>query len=102
MSSATGSEGWPRRIRTSSTSTSGAKIVDGPGLAKIAHEEVADERSYVDNQAQIDDAKHHVLRTAGSLLAIALGPALIVIFLIWLVYGRERKASYDREYEQQP
>src|SRR5439155_11754860 len=83
---------FPRSLLTS---TAGAKVAEGPGLAKIAHEEVADEQSFVDNQAQIDDAKHHALRTAVSLLAIGLGPALLVIGLIWLVYGRERKVDYD-------
>jgi uncharacterized membrane protein len=90
---------FPRRLLTS---TAGAKVVHGNGLATIVHEEVADEQSYLDNQAQIDDAKHHWLRTAGYLLLIGLVPALVVIGLVWLVFGRERRTDYDREYEQQP
>ena len=90
---------FPRSLLTS---TAGAKVVAGPGLAKIQAQETADEQSYLDNQAQIDDAKHHALRTAGYLLAIGLAPALLIIGLIWLVFGRERKVDYDREYEQEP
>ena len=90
---------FPRSLLTSTT---GAQEVDGPGLGKIVHEEIADEQSYKDNQAQIDDAKHHWLRTAGYLLLIGLVPALLVIGVIWLIYGRERKVDYDREYEQAP
>jgi uncharacterized membrane protein len=90
---------FPRSLLTS---TAGAQEVDGPGLGKIVHEEIADEQSYKDNQAQIDDAKHHWLRTAGYLLLIGLVPALIAIGVIWLIYGRERKVDYDREYEQAP
>src|SRR5262249_27171062 len=29
-------------------------------------------------------------------------PATAVMLLVWLVYGRERKTGYDREYEQEP
>src|SRR5581483_2785093 len=90
---------FPRRLLRS---TAGAQTVPGPGLAKIVAAERADAKSYLDNQAKIDDAKHHILRTIGYLLLIGLAPALVVIALIWLVWGRERRADYDREYEQQP
>ena len=91
---------FPRRLLTS---TAGAKVVHGRGLARSSpRKRRADEKSYQDNQAQIDDAKHHWLRTAGYLALIGLAPALVIIGLIWLVFGRERKTDYDREYEQAP
>jgi len=83
-------------------STTGATVVPGPGLAKIVKEEVGDEQSYRDNQAKIDDAKHHWLRTIGYLALIGLVPALLVIGVIWLIFGRERHVDYNREYEQEP
>ena len=52
--------------------------------------------------AKIDEALDHLPRTIALLLALALGPALLVIGLVWLFYGREHKTPYDREYEQEP
>ena len=51
---------------------------------------------------KIDDALDHLPRTIALLLALALGPALLVLGLVWLIYGREHGTSYDREYEQEP
>src|SRR5581483_3338260 len=38
----------------------------------------------------------------GILAALGLGPALVLMLLVWLIYGRERRTGYDREYEQAP
>jgi uncharacterized membrane protein len=83
-------------------STAGAKVEQGPGLAKVKKEEADDQAAYLHDRAKIDDAKHHIGRTLLYLALLGLGPALALILLAWLVYGRERKTDYDREYEQAP
>ena len=50
----------------------------------------------------MQDALDHLPRTIVFLVLLAVGPALALIRLVWLVYGREPKTGYDREYEQQP
>ena len=75
---------------------------DGNGLQKIVAEEVATQRAYERDRERIDDAKRHLVRTLLYLLLLALGPAAALMALVWLVYGRERKTGYDREYEQAP
>ena len=51
---------------------------------------------------KLEDAKEHPGRTILALLGLGLLPALGVIGLVWLLYGRERRTGYDREYEQAP
>ena len=65
-------------------------------------EEAASQRAYAHDRERIDDAKGHPVRTMSSLLLLGFGPALGLMTLVWLVYGRERKTAYDREYEQEP
>jgi hypothetical protein len=44
----------------------------------------------------------HPLRTFLVLAALALLPALVLIWVAWAFLGRERRTGYDREYEQEP
>src|SRR5204862_370718 len=81
---------------------SGAKVVSGNGLRKAVAEEAADVASYQHDRAKIDDAKRHIGRTLLYLLLLGLGPALVVVLVVWLVFGRERRTGYDRDYEQEP
>ena len=83
-------------------STAGAKVVAGPGLEKIveAEKKAVDDREY--GRRQVQDALDHLPRTILFLVLLAVGPALALIGLVWLLYGREPKTGYDREYEQQP
>ena len=89
----------PRRVFTS---TAGMKVESGPGLEKIVAEERADAASYERDQRKIDEALDNLPRTLALLLALALGPALAVVAVVWWFYGREHGTSYDREYEQEP
>ena len=89
----------PRRLLTS---TAGAQARHGSGLKKIVAEEAGSQRAYEHDRERIDDAKRHLGRTALYLLLLGQGPALALMLLVWLVYGRERKTGYDREYEQGP
>ncbi len=90
---------FPRRRLAS---TAGAQVRRGNGLQRIVAEELASQRSYEGDRKRIDDAKRHIGRWALVLLAFGLLPALVVILGVWLLYGRERKTGYDREYEQAP
>ena len=90
---------FPRSLLTS---TAGAKVKQGSGLSQILAEEVADHASYVHDQQKLDDAKHHIARTLLYLLLLGLGPAAAIMIAVWLIYGRERRTGYDREYEQEP
>ena len=90
---------FPRSLLTS---TAGAKVVSGDGLGRIVAEEQADSASYERDRDRIRDAVDHIGRTILYLLAIAIGPALLLIVGTWLVFGRERSSGYDREYEQEP
>src|SRR6185436_783811 len=83
-------------------STAGARVVAGSGLAAIVRQEAGAEASYRHDRERLDDAKNHPGRTLLYLALFALGPALAVLLLVWLAYGRERSTGYDREYEQQP
>ena len=83
-------------------STAGAKVVSGDGLPKIMAEEAASQRAYEHDRERIDDAKGHPVRTMSMLLVLGFGPAAALMTLVWLVYGRERRTTYDREYEQEP
>jgi uncharacterized membrane protein len=90
---------FPRNLLTS---TGGAKVRPGPGLARIVREEADDQASYAANQEKLDDAKRHIGRTLLYLLLLGAGPASAIILAVWVAYGRERKTGYDREYEQAP
>ena len=88
---------FPRALLTS---TAGARVKKGNGLAKIIAEEAGGQAAYLRDQQKIDDAKKHIGRTLLYLLLLGLGPAAAIMLLIWFVYGRERGTGYDREYEQ--
>ena len=90
---------FPRRLLTS---TAGARVVKGNGLAKIVAEEEHDAADFQHDRDKIQDAKDHIGRTLLTLALLALAPAIAIIFLLWLFFGRERKTDYDREYEQFP
>ena len=88
--------------RQAFTSTTGMKVRRGNALDRIVAEELADAEAYQEDQDRIDDWVSHPLRTVGALAAVALLPALAVIGLVFLIFGRERRTGYDREYEQEP
>ena len=90
---------FPRSLLTS---TAGAQVRHEYGLQKIVADELGSQRAYEHDRERIDDAKRHLGRTALYLLLLGQGPALALMLLVWLVYGRERKTGYDREYEQEP
>ena len=90
---------FPRRLVES---TAGARVVQGPGLERIVAEERAAVDAYEHGRRKIRDAVDHLPRTIAYLLLLAVGPALLVITFVWLLYGREPRTGYDREYEQQP
>ena len=73
-----------------------------PGLEKIVAKERQGLANYEYGRNQVRDALDHLPRTIVFLVLLALGPALALILLVWLVYGREPKTGYDREYEQGP
>jgi uncharacterized membrane protein len=90
---------FPRALLTS---TAGAQVRQGNGLEKIVAAELGSQRAYEHDRERIDDAKQHLGRTALYLVLLGQGPAVALMLLVWLVYGRERKTGYDREYEQAP
>ena len=90
---------FPRSLLTS---TAGAKVKSGPGLARIVAGELGSQAAYARDQKKIDDAKRHIGRTLLFLLLLGLGPAAAIMIAVWLAYGRERGTGYDREYEQAP
>ena len=83
-------------------STAGARVVDGPGLQKIVAEERDDAAAYERDRDRIDNALDHIVRYVLLLLLLAIGPALLVAGAVYVLFGRERKTGYDREYEQEP
>ncbi len=90
---------FPRSLLTS---TAGAKVESGPGLAKILKEERGDAASFESDRAHFRSAADHLPRTLLELLALAMLPALLVLGLVYLLWGREPRVDYDREYEQEP
>ena len=90
---------FPRSLLTS---TAGAQVRPGNALGRIVAEQLASQRDYEQDQEKIDDAKEHPGRTILILLLLGLGPALGLMALVWLFYGREVRTGYDREYEQSP
>ena len=83
-------------------STAGATVEQGPGLPKILAEEHADAASFASDRAHYRSAVHHVGRTLLEILALAVLPALLILGLVYLLWGREPRVPYDREYEQEP
>jgi len=83
-------------------STGGAQVRQGSGLEKIVAGEARSQREYERDRRRIDDAKRHLGRTFIYLLFLGQGPAVALMLLVWLLYGRERRTGYDREYEQAP
>ena len=90
---------FPRELLAS---TGGAQVRSGNALGRITAEELASQRAYEQDHEKLEDAKEHPGRTILALLGLGLLPALGVIGLVWLLYGRERRTGYDREYEQAP
>jgi uncharacterized membrane protein len=90
---------FPRSLLTS---TGGAKVRRGDALPRIVAEETADAAAFEEDQETIRSALDHLPRTILILLAAALLPALLVLGATYWFYGRERKTTYDREYEQEP
>ena len=90
---------FPRSLLTS---TGGAKVRRGDALPRIVAEETADAAAFEEDQEKLHSALDHLPRTILILLAAALLPALLVLGATYWFYGRERKTTYDREYEQEP
>ncbi|HZO61354.1 MAG TPA: DUF2207 domain-containing protein, partial [Gaiellaceae bacterium] len=88
--------------RAELTSTAGARVVSGAGLATIIRQEADAQAAYQHDRDRLDGAKNHPGRTLLYLLLLGAGPAIAVILVVWVVFGRERRTGYDREYEQQP
>src|SRR5687768_15342178 len=78
------------------------KVEQGLGLETIVAEERDDAAAYERDRRKIDEALDNLPRTLATLLALALGPALALLAFVWWPFGRERRTSYDREYEQEP
>ncbi|HET9460932.1 MAG TPA: DUF2207 domain-containing protein [Gaiellaceae bacterium] len=88
--------------RAAFTSTFGMKVVRGNALDRIVEEERADAEAYGQDREKIDRLKAQPLLIAVGGLALATIPALLVIATVYVLFGRERRTSYDREYEQEP
>ena len=83
-------------------STGGARVEQGAALERIVAEELEDARAFERDRERIESALDNLWLTLLIPLAAAFLPALAVIGLVWLRYGRERPVAYDREYEQEP
>ncbi len=88
--------------RSALTSTAGAQVREGPGLAQIVAEEADDAQDYDRDRERIDDAVANPGRTLGLLALLAFAPGLGLVGGVWWLFGRDRKTAYDREYEQEP
>ena len=88
--------------RSAFSSTAGMHVHRGNALDRIVAEERADAARYQRDRDRIDALKAHPLRTGLVALALATIPALLVVFAVFWFMGRERRSSYDREYEQEP
>ena len=70
---------------------------------RSSREERADAAAYERDHDRIDHAKRHPWRYAALRAAARRScPALLVVALVYCVFGRERATGYDREYEQEP
>jgi hypothetical protein len=88
--------------RSAFSSTLGMKVVRGNAFDRIVAEEKADAEVYARDAERIDRLKAHPLPVAAIVLALGTLPALLVITAVYWAFGRERRTSYDREYEQEP
>jgi uncharacterized membrane protein len=77
------------------TSTGGAQVEEGDGLARI----LAEEEAFANEQEEAARAARTGL-TWGSILSLAL--VLVSGGFVYFRYGREPRVDYDREYEQEP
>jgi uncharacterized membrane protein len=84
------------------TSTAGMKVRSGDGLDKVVAQEQADAAAFERDHAKIENAKRHPWRYILYVLLFGTLPSLAVVAAVFMVYGRERRTSYDREYEQEP
>ncbi len=90
---------FPRRLLAS---TAGTIVRPGKGLPLIVANEATGGRDTRRTRpasmtgSTTRDAPRSVL------LLLGLGPRRSFALATWLVYGRERRAGYDREYEQEP
>ena len=90
---------FPRRLLDS---TAGAKVVSGPGLARIVGKEHKALADYEHGRNEVRNALNHLLVTIPILILLAAGPALLLLLCVWFFYGREARTGYDRQYEEQP
>jgi len=88
--------------RDAFTSITGMKVRSGLALERIAREEREDAAAYERDRARLDEALANPLNELIVLLLLSLLPALAVVTAVWWFWGRERRSSYDREYEQEP
>ena len=84
------------------TSTAGMKVTSGNGLQKVVAEEQADAAAFERDHDKIENAKRDPWRYILYVLLLGTLPGLAVVGVVFMVYGRERRTSYDREYEQEP
>ena len=84
------------------TSTAGMKVTSGNGLQKVVAEEQADAAEFERDHDKIENAKRDPWRYILYVLLLGTLPGLAVVGVVFMVYGRERRTSYDREYEQEP
>lgn len=82
-------------------STTGAKIRSGNALDKIVQAEEADYASYRHGRQQLQTYTHSTL-TWPVLAILAFIPGLLILVLIYILYGKEPRINYSRRYEQEP
>ena len=90
---------FPRSLLTS---TAGTRVMHENALDRIVAEEKSSAASFESDRRQIRDAIDNIWRTILILLTLGLGPGLLALGAVYYFYGRERRSSYDREYEQEP
>ena len=79
------------------------KVTSGNGLQKVVGEEQADAAAFKRDHDKIENAKRDPWRYILYVLLLGTLPGLRpVVGVVFMVYGRERRTSYDREYEQEP
>ena len=88
--------------RDAFTSTSGMQIAKGPGLDKIVKAVEADAAAAQREHQKFEDAKNHPWKWLLILLALGVIPAILILLVVYWLFGREFKTGYDREYEQEP
>ena len=88
--------------RSAFTSTSGMRIAKGPGLDKIVAAVAADAAAAQRDHQKFEDAKNHPWKWLLILLLLGVIPAIVILLVVYWLFGREFKTGYDREYEQEP